>query len=155
MSYGFIYKLKPHNEVEPGWWKLKWKPIFKHTWNVFVYRGKLFGFRTYRIDANNGWHRSYKHLFVELDVLFKKITFWVKWDIVVHEDGPSDMKPRKSLFIKTMSFERYYFLMSSLNAQLTKEEIKQGWHFCIEWDGLLIHPDMPEFDACSCEINNG
>ena len=23
---------------------------------------------------------------------------------------------------------------------LTAEEIKEGWHYCLEWDDMLIHP---------------
>ena len=26
-SYDFIYQLKPKYECEPGWWKLRWRPI--------------------------------------------------------------------------------------------------------------------------------
>jgi len=33
---------------------------------------------------------------------------------------------------------------------LTPEEVKAGWHFCPEWDYLVITPDSPEFDACIC-----
>jgi hypothetical protein len=28
--------------------------------------------------------------------------------------------------------------------------MKEGWHFCGEWDDLLIHPDCDEFYFCSC-----
>lgn len=30
--------------------------------------------------------------------------------------------------------------------------MRDGWHFCCEWNGLLIHPTHPEFDACTCTI---
>lgn len=33
---------------------------------------------------------------------------------------------------------------------LTEEELKEGWHFCREWDGMLVGPDMPEMKACLC-----
>ena len=38
-----------------------------------------------------------------------------------------------------MSDERYNFLMSfeGQEEKLTEDEIKQGWHFCLEFDGLL------------------
>lgn len=45
---------------------------------------------------------------------------------------------------------RFNFLMSYENAQLTKEEVAEGWHFCFDWDGLLIHKDDPEAGACTC-----
>lgn len=34
--------------------------------------------------------------------------------------------------------------------ELYQEEIEDGWHFCWEWDGLLIHPTWGEFKYCSC-----
>ena len=33
---------------------------------------------------------------------------------------------------------------------LTFEELKDGWHFCYEWDEMLIGPGMPECEACLC-----
>ena len=37
--------------------------------------------------------------------------------------------------------------------RLTADEVKQGWHFCREWDGLLIGPGMKnEWECCSCDI---
>ena len=39
---------------------------------------------------------------------------------------------------------------------LTDEEISQGWHFCPDFDSLLIGPGEPEFDFCQCfNIING
>ena len=43
---------------------------------------------------------------------------------------------------------------------LTAEEIAQGWHFCPEWDELLIGPGMseledfldPESMTCLCNL---
>jgi hypothetical protein len=32
---------------------------------------------------------------------------------------------------------------------LTDEE-QLEWHFCWDWDGLLIHKSSPEFECCSC-----
>lgn len=49
-----------------------------------------------------------------------------------------------------MSKERWRSLMSDTGTELTPEELRRGWHFCPEWDGLLIHPDMPESKACTC-----
>lgn len=36
------------------------------------------------------------------------------------------------------------------DGELTKEEIEEGWHFCIEWDGLLIKRGDPEAECCNC-----
>lgn len=44
---------------------------------------------------------------------------------------------------------RYKSLMQA-DLELSKEEINDGWHFCWEWDGLLIHPTWGEFQHCDC-----
>lgn len=51
-----------------------------------------------------------------------------------------------------MTFERYDFLMDEEGpcVHLNEREIKDGWHFCDDWDGLLIHPDSDEFRHCCC-----
>ena len=36
------------------------------------------------------------------------------------------------------------------DAPLTPEEINQGWHFCCEYDGLLVGPGMGELECCEC-----
>lgn len=48
-----------------------------------------------------------------------------------------------------MKDDRYNFLMHS-DDSLTEKEISDGWHFCSDWDGLLINDDWPESEACSC-----
>jgi hypothetical protein len=35
---------------------------------------------------------------------------------------------------------------------LTPEEIALGWHFCRDWDGLLVGPGTPELDSCHCGL---
>jgi len=37
-------------------------------------------------------------------------------------------------------------------AKLTDEEIAEGWHYCLECDGMLCHPDMKEAEVCGCEV---
>jgi hypothetical protein len=49
-----------------------------------------------------------------------------------------------------MNNERYWFLMNNDNENLTQDEISQGWHFCMCWDGLLIGPGMEEVEHCYC-----
>lgn len=34
--------------------------------------------------------------------------------------------------------------------KITTDEWNEGWHFCDEWDGLLVGPGMGEFAACQC-----
>lgn len=33
---------------------------------------------------------------------------------------------------------------------LTQREIEDGWHFCPEWDMLLIGPGCRELEVCVC-----
>lgn len=49
-----------------------------------------------------------------------------------------------------MSDQRYEELMASDDAKLTQEEIARGWHFCPDWDCLLINTNDHE-PGCSCE----
>jgi len=50
-----------------------------------------------------------------------------------------------------MNRERYLSLSKYESLELTEEEVKDGWHFCWEWDGLLIHPTWEEAKCCcSC-----
>lgn len=43
-----------------------------------------------------------------------------------------------------MTEERYRELETNLNLCLTEDEIKEGWHFCNEFDGLLVKGDPNE-----------
>lgn len=47
-----------------------------------------------------------------------------------------------------MNSERYDALMKDESLSLTDVELAQGWHFCREWDGLLIGPGMEEMAGC-------
>lgn len=50
-----------------------------------------------------------------------------------------------------MPLDRWTSLMKGSPAKpMTVEEIEAGWHYCPEWDGLLIGPGMSEEDACTC-----
>jgi hypothetical protein len=51
-----------------------------------------------------------------------------------------------------MTDERYSELMNDDSTELTHDEIKEGWHFCPEMDGLLANPNIPDGD-CFCEMN--
>lgn len=50
-----------------------------------------------------------------------------------------------------IEFDRYCSLMNDDSA-LTEEEINCGWHFCADWDLLLIGPGMGEIASCDCDI---
>jgi hypothetical protein len=49
-----------------------------------------------------------------------------------------------------MNRERYIELDRS-GTGLTKEEWEQGWHWCNEWDGMLVGPNTDEALVCSCD----
>ena len=48
-----------------------------------------------------------------------------------------------------MTKERYIEL-DRTGEGLTQEEWEAGWHWCYEWDELLVGPGMPEAKVCSC-----
>ena len=48
-----------------------------------------------------------------------------------------------------MTNDRY--LQAEHTGILTEEELKEGWHWCPDWDFMLIGPEMEgEWDCCSC-----
>lgn len=49
-----------------------------------------------------------------------------------------------------MLLKRYFELESSSTLELTEEE---GWHFCPDWDYMLVGPDLPEIEGCTCRLN--
>lgn len=52
-----------------------------------------------------------------------------------------------------MKKDRWTNLMKDDSLELTEEEIKKGWHFCYDWDGLLVGPGMGEYKTCTCNNN--
>ena len=50
-----------------------------------------------------------------------------------------------------MKNTRYIEVMKN-GAKLTAAEVKEGWHFCPDWDFLLIHPDTQEAECCNCKL---
>lgn len=53
--------------------------------------------------------------------------------------------------VTTMELERRKELETSGDACLTSEELEQGYHFCPEWDFMLVGPDDPERECCLCD----
>jgi hypothetical protein len=47
--------------------------------------------------------------------------------------------------------EGRYWAIEIDNQPLTDEEKKVGWHFCPEWDEMLIGPGMKEMECCLCK----
>jgi hypothetical protein len=58
------------------------------------------------------------------------------------------MTPTPQPTREEMSRERWKALMADGNLELTQAEIGQGWHFCPEFDGLLVGPGMMEQEFC-------
>lgn len=50
-----------------------------------------------------------------------------------------------------MSKERYDAIMMG-REQLTQLDIDNGYHFCPDWDGLLIHRSDEEYKHCHCDL---
>jgi hypothetical protein len=49
-----------------------------------------------------------------------------------------------------MDYPRWRALMEDWDLKLSVDEIAVGWHFCWDWDGLLVGPTMPEKFSCNC-----
>lgn len=49
-----------------------------------------------------------------------------------------------------MDHDRYHKLMFLNDGELTQDEINSGWHFCYDWDGLLVGPGTDEAFGCHC-----
>lgn len=50
----------------------------------------------------------------------------------------------------SMDKERWTQLMKDDSLKLSESELDQGWHFCPDWDGLLVGPEMGEYEYCTC-----
>lgn len=48
-----------------------------------------------------------------------------------------------------MTDERWTTAMAS-QLRLTLFEMRNGWHYCWEWDGMLVGPGMMEYSCCMC-----
>lgn len=51
-----------------------------------------------------------------------------------------------------MNHIRWTQLMENESLSLTQEEKDQGWHFCPDWDYLLISPESAEYKSCNCKL---
>ena len=107
-GYEWVYKLKPIKEVEPGWWKLRWRPIKGGTWNAysikhFTRRYWQTGLLITRDGVRNGWGRFWESMEIIMALGFIKIHAWIRWNIVVQEHGPDDVaeKDKRPLDVPT------------------------------------------------------
>ena len=49
-----------------------------------------------------------------------------------------------------MTTARYHALMHGRRARLNRKELRRGYHFCADWDELLIGRSWPEYWTCGC-----
>lgn len=52
-----------------------------------------------------------------------------------------------------MTRDRYIFLEKHYEEKLTSEEVAEGWHWCDDWDFMLVGPGMEELAYCSCGLS--
>lgn len=79
---------------------------------------------------------------------------WLRWR-ATKEQREDDIfcrpdEPYRFLSTK-MPYVRWRVLQDCDSIELTPEEIEAGWHFCPEWDGLLVGPGLEELDSCLCK----
>jgi hypothetical protein len=48
-----------------------------------------------------------------------------------------------------MTYERYMKIEKD-GCGLTKEEMDAGWHWCYDWDCMLVGPGMDAWNTCTC-----
>ena len=49
-----------------------------------------------------------------------------------------------------MDKKRWVELEKSLDSVISIEESEEGWHWCPDWDYLLVGPGMGELESCCC-----
>lgn len=49
-----------------------------------------------------------------------------------------------------MKQERRHFLNANETEKLTHEERSHGYHFCPDWDFMVVGPEDPEIEGCLC-----
>lgn len=49
-----------------------------------------------------------------------------------------------------MTNQRWKELNDAADPRLTADEVIEGWHFCLEFDGLLVGPGSSELKFCKC-----
>ena len=51
-----------------------------------------------------------------------------------------------------MTDDRWRELMNDPNGRISPEELAEGWHWCPDWDDLLVGPGTAmELTCCMCE----
>ena len=111
MTHDIVYYMLPiaYEDTKRGgigWYKLSWRPIWRGTFSFFISHHHLFGIYCYRCDADNGWGRFYKHLYIEFGLAAITIAFWIKWDFLCHKDGPMDSSIRRPLAVEEITIKK-------------------------------------------------
>jgi len=50
-----------------------------------------------------------------------------------------------------MEYKRWLELEQNIDETLTESELAEGWHWCCEFDYLLVGPGMSEIEYCLCD----
>lgn len=55
-----------------------------------------------------------------------------------------------------MTEKQWRDLQNDPQGTISQEDLARGWHWCWEWDGLLVGPSMPEWgdDKTQCRCGN-
>lgn len=97
INFDFIYELKPIYEIEPGWYKLRWRPIKNGTWNIWFedtwhsWDYKRIGITFRKGGAHSGWGRDWDDFKIDLHFGWFNINLWIIWNIQVMAQGPMDV----------------------------------------------------------------
>ena len=55
--------------------------------------------------------------------------------------------------LNQMPLELRIKLERDINARIPQEWVQKRYHWCDDWDGLLVGPDDPEMQACCCDLS--
>ena len=91
MRYIF-HELTPIKEFEPGWFKLRWKPIKNGTWNIAFRRSRneRYYFRVGKCGSHNGWGRSWDGWDIDISLFGFYFLFWIHYNHECLREGPFD-----------------------------------------------------------------
>ena len=76
--------------------------------------------------------------------------------VFVGDNDHGDAVPTNGVVKHGMTQARWDLLMQHTydkptQEKLTEAELTAGWHYCNDWDGLLINARDIEFDHCQCD----